>query len=99
MKKFGVFKTPYSLKEKSEALQAAKLGIWRLLVDSSAGIAAVAILTSSPGPQKFKTRSMAGLFRAPVPTKTAEHNTRAAVSQHYSHALYGISGENQFKVS
>jgi hypothetical protein len=70
VKKRGVFKTPYSLKEKSEAPQAAKLTLFRcLLVDSIAGIAVAAILTSSPGPQKLKTPSMACLFRTPLPKK------------------------------
>jgi len=70
VKKRCVFKTPYSLQEKSEAPQAAKLTFFRrLLVDSIAGIAVEAILTSSPGPQKLKTPSMAFSFRAPLPKK------------------------------
>jgi hypothetical protein len=100
VKKYGVSETPYSLKEKSEAPQAAKLTLFgRLSVDSIAGIALVTILTSSPGPQKFKNPSIAGLFRALCQKKTAEHTIRAAVSQHDPHLLYGISAENQFKVT
>jgi hypothetical protein len=76
VKKRGVFKTPYSLKEKSEAPQAAKLTLFRrLLVDSIAGIAVGAILTSSPGPQKLKTPSMACSFRAPLSkNRRAQHS-------------------------
>ena len=70
VKKYDVFETPYSLKEKSEAPQAANLMLFgRLSVDSIAGIALGAILTSSPDPQKLNISSMTCLFRTPLPKK------------------------------